>query len=500
MNGPLLVILPHNPGDVVMALAAIARLRAAFPEIPVDYVVGEECRDLALGNPLLREVHPLPRRALRESWASGDADAVMARLEDYLGRLDAAGYAASLNLFQERFGGLLQGLLRAGRKAGLELVDGSQVAVKSRFLEHLFAVPAARRDNGWHVVDVYIRAARDLIDPGRSLPWPLSAGRMNMLPNLAPPAGWDGPPSREYLAFHPGSAWPGKRWPERHWSALAAFCLRRGLALVLTGSEEEGASIGRIRDSLPPSARHAVHDWSGRTTLAGAAWIHSRARMTVTGDTVAMHLAAACGTPTLALFGPSNPVETGPYGPGHFVWQTDPDPPARLAFDSPHAGLEALAPEAVAAFVLDGEAGPDAALWETAWDSDRDCQVLRNRRGGLHPSLDRSVGLMDILDGRSPGEPARAKTAPAIEVQAALERAIAAGPEAAALRDLEAADHALAAATLDSVVWEAYRIAINALSLKDIRKHLELRRQRFRQALREEAALISGKRLFPGSS
>lgn len=508
MNGPLLVILPHNPGDVVMALAAVARLRAAFPDIPVDYLVGEECRELAEGNPLLREVHPLPRRALRDAWASGDAGAVLSRLEACLGRLDAAGYAASLNLFQESYGGLLQGLLRADRKAGLELVAGSHLAVKSRFLEHLFAVPAARRDNAWHAVDIYIRAARELVDPGRARPWTRPAGWRASLPPSSPPPGWDGPDPREYLAFHPGSAWIGKRWPEENWSALAEACLRRGLSLVFTGSGEESASLRRIRGALPGAVRGAVHDWSGRTTLLGAAWIHSRARLTVTGDTVAMHLAAACGTPTLALFGPSNPVETGPYGPGHFIWQTDPDPPSRLVFDRPHAGLASLSPAAVAAFILDGEAPPEAALWETAWDTGRDCQVLRDRRGAPHPNQARSLGLMDILDGRTGGDGGFAMPSPlpggeppeenppiapeAARVARALESALAGGirgPDAEALRDLEAADRALAAATDASVVWEAYRIAINALPLEDLRIHLELRRRRFGQALREAAAL-----------
>ena len=68
VNGSLLVILPHNPGDVVMALLAIARIRAACPGLAVDYVIGEECRELAEGNPLIRKVYPLPRRGLREAW------------------------------------------------------------------------------------------------------------------------------------------------------------------------------------------------------------------------------------------------------------------------------------------------------------------------------------------------------------------------------------------------------------------------------------------------
>ncbi len=496
MNGPLLVILPHNPGDVVMALLAVARIRAAFPGLAVDYVVGEECRELAEGNPLIRRAHPLPRRRLRDSWEAGDAGSVLAALEGFLDGLDAGGYAFSLNLFQERYGGILQGLVPADRKAGLELMEGRLFAVRSRYLEHLFAVPAARRDNGWHAVDLYVRAARELLDPGNRLSWPLPGSGTPCLPELRPPEGWEG--GEGYLAFHPGSAWPGKRWPEAHWAALAEACVRAGHDVVLTGAPEERPVVDRVLtalSSLPAAARARVHDWSGRTTLLGAAWIYSRARMAVAGDTVAMHLAAACGTPTLALFGPSNPVETGPYGRGHFVLQTSLELPSTLDLGSPHAGLEALSAVQVAAFLLEGSAPPGVPCWETARDPDRDCQILRGPDGGRHPHQRRAAPLMDLLDGRTVpragtgdgGHPdpggGRAK------VRDALRRCLARDAYPSDLLGLESAERDLAAATGDSVVWEAYRIAVNGLSLKDIRRHLELRRERFEAALREEESL-----------
>jgi ADP-heptose:LPS heptosyltransferase len=518
----LLVILPHNPGDVVMALAALARLRAAYPDLALDYVIGEECRELAEGNPLLRRVYPLPRRALREAWAAGDASGVLSRLEGFLDGLNAVPYDFSLNLFQERYGALLQGLVNADRKAGLELVDGSRFRVGSRALEHLFAVPAARRDNGWHAVDAYIRAARELINgPGTAfgptpapapapassgpLPWPRSSA--GYLPPLSPPPGWDGPTPKSYLAFHPGSAWPGKRWPGSHWAALIEACARAGLTVVWTGSPEERDALERIRALLSPTARAAVHDWAGRTSLLGAAWIHAGARLSVSGDTVAMHLAAATGTPTLALFGPSSAVETGPYGPGHFVFTTEAETLADLAFDRDHAGLCALSPEIVAAFALEGRLPgvlPDgAALWETAWDPVRDRQVLRDARGRLHPHYPRSEALVDVLDRRpSPADPLRKPDleplphrvfdpppgSPEAAVAIALEACLSGPLDASSLRALDQADQTLAAATRSHLVWEAYRIALNGLPLADIRQHLELRRQRFRLALQEASA------------
>lgn len=476
-----------------MALAAISRLRSAFSDLEIDYVVGEECRNLVEGSPLLRRVFALPRRALLDSWSSGNATAVISRLETFLADLDSCNFAYSLNLFQERFGGILQGLIRAERKAGLELVEGRIFRVGSRFMEHLFAIPASRRDNGWHAVDIYLRAARDLLDPEKALSWPLPVERIPALPSLEPPPGWDGPAPKSFLAFHPGSAWPGKRWPEGHWAALVVACTRAGMPVVLTGSSEEQASLGRILARIPPEAHSLVHDWSGRTTFLGAAWIHSQARMTVTGDTVAMHLAAMMGTPTLSLFGPSNPVESGPYGPGHFILQTQLEIPSDLVLDREHAGLSSLDPEAVSGFILKGTPPRETTFWETAWDRPHDRLVLRDARGDVHPHQQRAARLMDHLEGKSVavrGIDSRSlPPGPRARVGECLDRCLTESLAGKDLIDLEAADRELAEATRDSVVWEAYRIAINGLSLADIRKHLELRRIRFERALQEETTL-----------
>jgi heptosyltransferase-1 len=58
---------------------------------------------------------------------------------------------------------------------------------------------------------------------------------------------------------------------------------------------------------------------AGRTSLAELAGVLRRAQLAVTTDTGAMHLAAALGTPVVALFGPTAPWRTGPFGPGHQV-------------------------------------------------------------------------------------------------------------------------------------------------------------------------------------
>jgi 3-deoxy-D-manno-octulosonic-acid transferase/heptosyltransferase-1 len=62
---------------------------------------------------------------------------------------------------------------------------------------------------------------------------------------------------------------------------------------------------------------------AGRTTLRDLAYLYRKAALLITTDSGPMHIAAAVGTPVIALFGPTSASRTGPYGEGHFVIRRD---------------------------------------------------------------------------------------------------------------------------------------------------------------------------------
>lgn len=516
-----------------MALQAIRRVKARFGDLEVDYLVSEECRELVHGSPMLRSAITIPKRALKQAWNAGDTEGLHATLDSFLRELASTRYALSANLFQERSGGLLQSFVDAEMKIGLELVDDRNFQVKSRFLEHLFAIPAHRAGNPWHAVDIYVRAIARALEsiPGADAADAADATSRTLPPTLPPtfPSTFPStlaskrsdrnragnaaailPPFIRpeaakrlipggYLAFHPGSAWPGKRWPESHWADLASRCAATGISIAFTGAPEERALMDRIlariqnRPTAPASAM--LVDCVGTTTLAGAAWICGHARLVVTGDTVAMHLAAAVGTPTLCLFGASNPVETGPYGKGHVILQTDPDPLPDLALDRDHAGLAHLRADEVAAYLLDGIPPPGFAMWETDWDETEAMQLLRDRKRLPHPSLEQAMRLARVLESRAEQtgasrlKPFPNPDGPLGALNHRLAECLANPSSAGNLTALEAADRVWSEESQASLVWEAYRIAINGLPLKDLHSHLSSRFSRFGTALWEAASL-----------
>ncbi|MGH9519884.1 MAG: glycosyltransferase family 9 protein [Terriglobales bacterium] len=113
-----------------------------------------------------------------------------------------------------------------------------------------------------------------------------------------------------YLVLHPGCAQPSKRWPPRHWQELIHALQGDGWGIVLTGSGGDAEACAAI-------ASGAVRCLAGKTPWDVLTAIVSGAAAVVACDTGIVHLAQAVGTPSLALFGPTDPSVWGHAEPGH---------------------------------------------------------------------------------------------------------------------------------------------------------------------------------------
>ncbi len=125
------------------------------------------------------------------------------------------------------------------------------------------------------------------------------------------------------IGIHPGSVWPTKRWMSERYAKLTARLIREaGAKVVLIG----GQGDRELCRSIAAAAGVPVLDWSGETTLEELIDLVPRLSLLVTNDSGPMHIAAANGVPTLAIFGPTT-RELGffPYGKGHRVLQAELD-------------------------------------------------------------------------------------------------------------------------------------------------------------------------------
>ena len=124
--------------------------------------------------------------------------------------------------------------------------------------------------------------------------------------------GWDG--ERPLAALAPGAAYgTAKRWIPSHVASLASDLVRsRDMTCALVGSGGDRTTTATVLGLTAANARARVIDIAGDTTLEGLAGVFSLARVCVSNDSGAMHLAAAIGTPVVAVFGPTREHETAP--------------------------------------------------------------------------------------------------------------------------------------------------------------------------------------------
>jgi ADP-heptose:LPS heptosyltransferase len=150
--------------------------------------------------------------------------------------------------------------------------------------------------------------------------------------------------SAPFFCAHPGGRLPLKGWPTHRCADLYDRMIDRfGLPLVLLSA---GSEIG-LADEIAGRMRNRPILLAGKTTIRQLSGVIARAALLVCNDSAPMHIAAALGTPTVAIFGPSKSAETGPYSKGHLV--VEKDFPCRWSCDESrcknvnhHACMEAI--------------------------------------------------------------------------------------------------------------------------------------------------------------
>jgi len=117
--------------------------------------------------------------------------------------------------------------------------------------------------------------------------------------------------TQPYAVLHLYPLWTYKRWTIAGWQQIATYLINKGIKVVLTGgpSAEEVNYVTQFQQSLPS----AVINLAGKTSLADLADIIKDAQLFIGPDTGTTHLAAATGTPTIAIYGPTNPIKWAPW-------------------------------------------------------------------------------------------------------------------------------------------------------------------------------------------
>jgi heptosyltransferase-3 len=300
----VLVIKLKQPGDVLVSTPVIAALKEAWPDCHLTYLVSRGSEDMVAGHPGLDELLVVDRRG--ETW--GQALGLVRELRRL--RFDLV-----IELSGGDRGAIYTFLTRAPVRLGP--AHPGQPFWRRRCFTRLLPRPPVKM----HLVEQNLEALRALgLEPRNpKLQFFWDQGVAERVRDLL--AGFNLAPGG-FVVMHPGAGWRFKCWTAPGYArVLEAVQQDWGLPVVLTGSraplEQE------LLAEILAESKVAPINLVGRLSLKELGALIAQARFFFGVDSAPMHLAAAVGTPVVALFGPSGVFNWGPWGQGHLVISKD---------------------------------------------------------------------------------------------------------------------------------------------------------------------------------
>jgi len=298
----LIIKLRHH-GDVLLASPVLSALKVAAPQCEIDALVFADTAAMLSGHPALAQLHTLDR-----SWKRQGLVAQLSGEWGAFSKLRARKYDIVIHLTDHPRGAWLARLLAPRWSVAPQRSKPARWWRKS--FTHLYkTVGGGRR----HTVDTHLDALRRIgIQPEAG------ARRLCIIPGAEPQARIDarlGELGVEagFIQFHPASRWFFKCWPVEQCAQLLAALVARGERIVLTAAPDEREK--KMLDAIlaRADAGDRVINLSGQLSLKELAALTSRAKLFIGVDSAPMHIAAAVGTASVALFGPSGDKEWGPW-------------------------------------------------------------------------------------------------------------------------------------------------------------------------------------------
>lgn len=298
----ILILKPSSLGDVVQALPVLRLLKLHWPASRIYWWIESGLAPLLAGDPDLAGIVLFERKrwAAPANWVRLARSIAWTRAQQFDLVIDLQALARSAAMGWLAAGKSFIGL-DAPREAARGIYD--RVVPRPSFHTHavdwylgvlpLLGVPADRPFE-------WLPERREVAAAVRQK-WPVNAHR--------------------WIGLQPGARWSNKRWPLEYFVQVVQ-------QLAPGHADLRFAILGGLQDrslgaALTEAAPNRCLDLTGRLSLPEMVeWIRL-CELMLTNDTGPMHVAAALGTPVTALFGPTEPRRTGPYGQVQYGMQLD---------------------------------------------------------------------------------------------------------------------------------------------------------------------------------
>jgi heptosyltransferase-1 len=303
----MLIIKPSSLGDIIHTLPFLKAVKDSFPDARIDWVISRNLKGLIENNPLINEVIVFDK----DSWK---------KIKNLPGTINEMSLLKKILKSREYDIAVdLQGLLRSGiityyASAGIK-IGFADAREGSRF----FYNRKISAEGSSHAVDKNLEIARAIGAKKGKVKFPItindsSRERVKKLINDV----------NEYVVIAPSARWTTKIWPAEHFASLIR---KINLPCVIIGGKSDREIVQQIMEGIKTADTSSSHrkgvsqyaptnviNLAGKTDLKELVVLIEGARAVVSNDSGPMHIAAAFNKPLVALFGPTDPVKTGPYG------------------------------------------------------------------------------------------------------------------------------------------------------------------------------------------
>jgi ADP-heptose:LPS heptosyltransferase len=379
----ILVIQLTKMGDLLQTTPLLYRIRKRYPNAAITVLIDSHHLELTSAIPFIDRVIPLDLTSIKNRMNQSDLTLFTKynELRAMLAPVVGEHFDLIYNINFSKITALLCHLFPTAEIVGYRLEPHTQRLLRERWVSFIFHLMRNRNLVRFNLVDLLANYGDDDSPPSRNLFYgrdnekmsgqesslpgkddeivksqnnvtPVKTGVQNPLksldsgacPGLRSGIRWnDGKRTKQIfyetikdgcwvIGLQMGCGGYLRRWPLRSFASLAYTLVKQDQAQVILFGGKGEESLGRqfleewrrLAGYQPPAG--SVIDLIGKTTLSQLAAALKSCDLLISGDTGTMHLAAAVGTPVLALFmGTALCHETGPYGEGHLVLQAHMD-------------------------------------------------------------------------------------------------------------------------------------------------------------------------------
>ena len=293
----ILIVKPSSLGDVIHSLPFLNAVKTCLPKSEIHWIIAKGLEGILESHPMIDKLWVIDK----DSWKNiQNVKSTIQEIKVLFKKLKQEKYDLVVDL---------QGLLRSGV---ITAATGAPVRIgfrEAREGSSVFYTHKVAGGKNIHAVDRYLKIAESLGCNTADISFPFPFVQTSDFRLQTSDTG-------DYAVIVPGARWKTKIWPAEKFGKLASLL---PVESIIVGSKTDKD----IADEIVSLSGGRAVSLAGKTNLRELIAIISRANFIVSNDSGPMHIAAALNVPVFAIFGPTDPSRTGPYGKGHTIIRED---------------------------------------------------------------------------------------------------------------------------------------------------------------------------------